>query len=80
MSVARLSHVAALLPDGRVLVAGGYRTATEVVSSAEIYDPASGAFTATGSMSGARAGATATVLRAGWFSWRVASGSTARSR
>ena len=45
-------HVAVLLDDGRVLIAGGDtsgagRTPTEV---AELYDPASGRFTATGSM------------------------------
>ena len=46
-----------LLSDGRVLVAGG-RSDT----SAEIYDPTTGTFTATGSMTVVRTGPTATLL------------------
>jgi hypothetical protein len=44
MTVARTRHTATALLDGRVLVAGGEW------SSAEIYDPATGQWTATGSM------------------------------
>ncbi len=50
MSVGRLSHAAARLTDGRVLVAGGVDSAFATLNSAEIYDPATGTFTATGSM------------------------------
>ena len=59
MSHARSGHVAALLADGRVLLAGGE------TASAEIYDPATGAFTVVGSMASARAAATAVVLESG---------------
>ncbi len=54
MEVARVDHTATLLLS-TVLVAGG-----DNLSSAELYDPASGTFAATGSMSIARAGHSAT--------------------
>ena len=58
MSVARYHHVAALLPDGRVLVAGGWALTSnsdKSLASAEIYDPATNRWTATGSMATGRA-------------------------
>lgn len=60
MAAARYQHTATLLPDGRVLITGGYN-----LSSAELYDPVSGTFAATGSMTTTRYGHTATLLRNG---------------
>jgi hypothetical protein len=60
MSVSRYFHTATLLPDGMVLVAGGWNDA-----SAELYDPAAGAFTAKGNMTTARYRHTATLLASG---------------
>jgi len=58
MTGERYGHSATLLPDGRVLVAGGERIrsadAPLTLSSAELYDPATGSWTATGSMHDAR--------------------------
>ena len=53
MAVARESHTANLLPDGRVLITGGHRGRRESIilyASSETYDPSAGTFTATGSM------------------------------
>ena len=59
-SVARGGYGTVLLPNGRVLFAGGYNGI--VLSSAELYDPAAGTFSATGSMSPARMNHTAILL------------------
>jgi hypothetical protein len=61
MSTARQGPVAAPLPDGRVLVAGG-DAGGPVFGSAEIYDPSSGTFSATGSLGTARTVAVAAAL------------------
>lgn len=50
MNVPRSNHTLTLLPDGRVLAAGGVTTSAVVTSTAEIYDPATGTWTLTGSM------------------------------
>lgn len=50
MTEARLWHSATLLPDGTVLIAGGYG-ATGPLASAEIYDPSTDTFSTTGSLS-----------------------------
>ena len=58
----RGDYTATLLPNGKVLLAGGSCSGG---STAEIYDPASNTFTPTGSMSAIRVGHTATLLANG---------------
>ena len=53
LTTARDRHTATLLPNGKVLVAGGYGNGG-VLTSAELYDPASGTWSATGSLTTAR--------------------------
>src|SRR5690349_21746368 len=60
LGVARALSTATRLPNGKVLVVGGYNGGD--LSSAELYDPAAAAFAATGSLAVARADATATLL------------------
>jgi N-acetylneuraminic acid mutarotase len=50
----RALHTLARLPDGKLLVTGGWN-GSAALSSAEIYNPATGTWTATGSMITARA-------------------------
>ena len=45
MTAARYGAVAAPLPDGDVLIAGGY-SQLGFLSSAEVFDPSTGTFTA----------------------------------
>jgi len=67
MTVPRTGQTITMLRDGRVLLTGGDQNAgfRSQLASAEIYDPGSGTFTATGSMSTPREGHTATMLRNG---------------
>lgn len=62
MTAPRAGHTATKLPDGKVLIVGGRQKENIVVSSAEIFDPATKTFTPTGSMNFARFGHTATLL------------------
>jgi hypothetical protein len=50
MATPRASHAAVVLPDGRVLVSGGW-TGRDATASAEIYDPATSRWTSADDMS-----------------------------
>ena len=67
MNSKRAAHSATLLPNGRVLIAGGTygKDDWETLSSAEIYDPATGRFTQTASLTTVRIGHEATLLADG---------------
>ena len=59
MGQARGSHIATLLPNGTVLIAGGPD------STAELYDSSTGSFSPTGAMETGRYGHSATLLQSG---------------
>jgi hypothetical protein len=63
MASARQSHTATLLPNRKVLVAGGFNGSSTVIATAELYDPATGTWSATAVMASARAVHTATLLQ-----------------
>jgi hypothetical protein len=50
MSAGHFYHTATLLPNGNVLVAGGFDASTTPLASAELYDPNTGTWSVTGSM------------------------------
>jgi T5SS/PEP-CTERM-associated repeat protein len=62
MSTPRAEHTATLLPNGKVLVAGGNDENNDTVSAVELYDPATGTWAATSPMSAVRRGHSATLL------------------
>jgi hypothetical protein len=67
MTEVRVDHTATVLQNGQVLLTGG-RTGTgtgQVSQTAELYNPATGTFTATGSMTTPRWNHTATLLNNG---------------
>ena len=69
LKATRGGKTATLLQDGRVLITGGYNCADAehagIWASAELYDPTTGTFRATGSMGTAREFHTATLLADG---------------
>src|SRR6266542_1914314 len=68
LGVERSGNTATLLPSGKVLVAGGSHLVNgnfTVLSSVELYDPATGSWSPTGSLGTARAIHTATLLPSG---------------
>ena len=64
LATARYWHTATLLPNGKVLAAGGY-DGNNISASAELYDPASGTWTTTASLAEGRNAHTATLLADG---------------
>lgn len=58
----RADHTSTLLPDGRVLIAGGMVENGVFLNSAELFDPMKGTFVATASMQSRRVGHSATLL------------------
>ncbi len=67
----RSGHTATLLPDGRVLIAGGMRGNQDFYKSAELYDPATAKFQPTGEMNQRRVGHVAVLLTSGKVSGKV---------
>ena len=65
LNTARQNHTATLLRNGKVLVAGGSDDNGSVLTSAELYDPATETWVATGSMAMPRAGHFAFALPSG---------------
>jgi len=67
MSVPRTGHTATLLPGGKVLITGGVagKTTSSILSSQELYDPTTGSWTVTASLTTTRCWHTATLLMNG---------------
>lgn len=76
MNEPRNGQTATLLPDGQVLLVGGWNQSGRT-STAELYDPQTGTFEYTGSMMAPRQGMTATLLKNGWV--LIAGGDSARN-
>lgn len=78
----RVGHTATVLPDGRVVVSGGETLAADgqrdMTPAVEIFDPASGSWAETGSLSIGRTGHTANLLPDGRI--LIAGGQTAATR
>jgi Putative Ig domain/Galactose oxidase, central domain/Kelch motif len=60
----RSNQVSVVLPNGKVLLAGGSDSSNNALASAELYDPNSGTFSPTGSMNQARGSSATGVLLA----------------
>ncbi len=67
LNIPRSNHTATRLPNGNVLVVGGWSSAYShlPVNSAELYDVATGTWSLTGSLNAPRASHTATLLQNG---------------
>src|SRR6476469_2963688 len=64
LAIAHTAHTATLLPNGQVLLAGGINNG-QYLADAELYKPATGTWTTTGSLITERLGHTATLLADG---------------
>ena len=62
LSAPRFKHTATLLTNGRVLIAGGTAGDAQGLATAELFDPETGTWSATGNMSAARVLHSATLL------------------
>lgn len=62
LNSARYFHSATLLPNGKILVAGGLLTNSVATATTELYDPVTGTCTFTASMANARSRHSATML------------------
>jgi hypothetical protein len=65
LATARCAHTAAMLPNGKVLVVGGYNSSDNTIGSGELYDPETGTWNFTGGLATGRAFHTATLLANG---------------
>jgi hypothetical protein len=65
MTTPRTRHIAVLLNNGEVLIAGGEDDGGHILASAELYSAATGTFTATGSMNDSREFHAAALLAGG---------------
>ncbi len=65
MSSPRAGHTATLLPNGAVLITGGFAAGEQTHTSAEIFDLSTGSFSPTGKLGEARQSHTATLLPTG---------------
>jgi Galactose oxidase, central domain/Kelch motif len=68
LNIDRTGHTATLLPNGKVLVTGGYNFTENrfnALNSAELYDPATGTWSVTGSLNIARSDHSASLLSNG---------------
>ena len=65
MSIGRACHSSTLLPDGKVLIAGGMERDNAVVASAELFDPSTGRFSPVGDMTAERVCQSAVMLPGG---------------
>ncbi len=65
MHAARTGHSATILPDGKVLIAGGLNDSNTVLDSADLYDPVKGTFRVGTKMTVGRSEHTASALADG---------------
>ena len=62
LRTARAKHTATLLPDGKVLIVGGYDANVNSLASAELYDPSTSTFSSAGSLQVPRFGHYASLI------------------